>query len=60
LKDFNPLGKNKIIACQGGCAQYAIVPSRNLYPIKTDISVNEACLLEPFGVAHHACESAEV
>lgn len=53
-------GKNKAIACQGGCAQYAIVPSRNLYPIKSGISSNEACLLEPFGVAHHACEAAEV
>jgi len=54
------MGKNKLIASQGGFAEYALVPTRNLYPITTKISIDEACLLEPFGVAHHACESCEV
>jgi len=54
------MGKDPRIARQGGCAQYAIVPTRNLYALKTGISVVEACLLEPFGVSHHACEAAEV
>jgi len=54
------MGKDTRIAAQGGCAQYAIVPSRNLYALKTKIGIQEACLLEPFGVSHQACEAAEV
>jgi 2-desacetyl-2-hydroxyethyl bacteriochlorophyllide A dehydrogenase len=45
---------------QGGCAQYAVVPARYCFPITTDISVDEAALLEPLGVAHNAMEQLEV
>jgi len=54
------MGKDVRIAAQGGCAEYALVPSRNLYALTTKISTQEACLLEPFGVSHQACEAADV
>lgn len=44
----------------GGFSEYSIVPARYLYRIQTDITDEEACLLEPFGVAHQACESIGV
>ncbi|XP_031574222.1 uncharacterized protein LOC116308013 [Actinia tenebrosa] len=41
----------------GGCSQYTIIPARYAYILKTDIESKKACLLEPFGVAHHAMEA---
>ncbi|XP_065067664.1 L-threonine 3-dehydrogenase-like [Rhopilema esculentum] len=40
----------------GGCSVYSIIPARYCYILKTDIDDNKACILEPFGVAHNACE----
>jgi len=44
----------------GGFAEYTIVPAYVAYALKTDLDPKFACLLEPFGVAHHACEEVEV
>ncbi|XP_028414127.1 uncharacterized protein LOC114537195 [Dendronephthya gigantea] len=55
LKQYG-LGKGTI---HGGCCQYTIIPSRYAYVVKTDISDNAACLLEPFGVSHLAMEKLE-
>jgi len=44
----------------GGFSEYTIVPARYLYVLKTDLDPKLTCLLEPFGVAHHACEEVEV
>jgi len=44
----------------GGMSEYSIVPARYLYRLKTNISDIYACLLEPFGVAHQACEAIGV
>eukprot|EP01060_Flectonema_neradi_P009356 TRINITY_DN1666_c6_g1_i1.p1 TRINITY_DN1666_c6_g1~~TRINITY_DN1666_c6_g1_i1.p1 ORF type:complete len:394 (+),score=92.82 TRINITY_DN1666_c6_g1_i1:56-1183(+) len=54
------LGMDKTIAMQGGCAEYALVPTKMLYNLKLGITDAQACLLEPMGVAHHGCEAAEV
>ncbi|CAB4040459.1 L-threonine 3-dehydrogenase, partial [Paramuricea clavata] len=43
----------------GGCCQYTIIPARYAYVLRTDISDNAACLLEPFGVSHLAMEKLE-
>ncbi|XP_022780397.1 uncharacterized protein LOC111321701 isoform X1 [Stylophora pistillata] len=40
----------------GGCAQYTIIPAQYCYQLKTNLDVDRACLLEPFGVAHQAME----
>lgn len=45
---------------QGGCSQYAVMREPYCYRLQTDIDDETACLLEPFGVGHHACEAAEV
>jgi len=44
----------------GGCSQYTIVPALYAYVLKTDLDPVRACLLEPFGVAHHAVEEVQV
>lgn len=44
----------------GGLSQYSIVPARYLYRVTSGISDVEACLLEPFGVAHQAVEAIGV
>jgi len=44
----------------GGFSEYTIVPARYLYVLKTDLDAKLTCLLEPFGVAHHACEEVDV
>ncbi|XP_004347831.1 hypothetical protein CAOG_04006 [Capsaspora owczarzaki ATCC 30864] len=43
----------------GGCSQYTIVPARYAYVLKTNLTSQQACLLEPFGVAQHAIEEVE-
>eukprot|EP01064_Diplonema_japonicum_P016486 TRINITY_DN2449_c0_g1_i1.p1 TRINITY_DN2449_c0_g1~~TRINITY_DN2449_c0_g1_i1.p1 ORF type:complete len:374 (+),score=86.50 TRINITY_DN2449_c0_g1_i1:56-1177(+) len=53
-------GMDATIAKQGGCAEYALVPTKMLYKLKYDITDVQACLLEPMGVAHNGCEAAEV
>jgi len=44
----------------GGFSEYTIVPARYLYVLTTNLDPKLTCLLEPFGVAHHACEEVEV
>lgn len=44
----------------GGCSQYSIVRSKYCYKLTTDISMEQAALLEPLGVAHNALEQCEV
>ncbi len=35
-----------------GCfAEYAVIPARSVYPLRTDLRPELACLLEPFGVS---------
>ncbi|KAJ9447044.1 L-threonine 3-dehydrogenase [Diplonema papillatum] len=53
-------GMDKTIAMQGGCAEFALVPTKMLYKLKRDITDTQACLLEPMGVAHNGVEAAEV
>ena len=45
---------------QGGCSQLSNVSSKYLYPITTDISDEQACLIEPMGVAHNIIERIDV
>jgi 2-desacetyl-2-hydroxyethyl bacteriochlorophyllide A dehydrogenase len=44
---------------QGGCSQYATAPINAVYKLKTDLPARLACLLEPFGVSHNACEDIQ-
>jgi threonine dehydrogenase-like Zn-dependent dehydrogenase len=44
----------------GGFSQYTIVPAAFAYVLQTPLDATRACLLEPFGVAQHACEEVEV
>ena len=44
----------------GGCCDYYTVKERYCYRLKEDISWRDAALLEPLGVAHNACERADV
>ncbi|KAM7430023.1 hypothetical protein ABFA07_019211 [Porites harrisoni] len=43
----------------GGFAQYTIIPAHFCYLLKTNLDVDRACLLEPFGVAHQAVEEVD-
>ena len=43
---------------QGGCCELANVPSRYLYEINSNITFEQACLMEPLGVAHNIIERA--
>jgi len=45
---------------QGGMCEYANVPSRYLYPVNSDISFEQICLMEPLGVAHNIIERMDV
>eukprot|EP00755_Sulcionema_specki_P018539 Sspe_Gene.67133::Locus_39638_Transcript_1_1_Confidence_1.000_Length_1518::g.67133::m.67133 len=56
---FGP-GMDTTIAMQGGCAEFALVPTKMLFKLTRGISDVQAALLEPMGVAHHGCEAAEV
>ncbi|ETO23500.1 hypothetical protein RFI_13678 [Reticulomyxa filosa] len=44
----------------GGCCEYFIVKENYCYRLRSNISWNEAVLLEPLGVAYNAVEQAEV
>jgi len=44
----------------GGCCDYYTVKERYCYRLKADITWTEAALLEPLGVAHNACEQADL
>merc|ERR1712045_617459 len=44
----------------GGCCDYYTVKERYCYRLKADISWRDAALLEPLGVAHNACEQADL
>lgn len=43
----------------GGCSQFTTVPVNAVYKLRTDLPARLACLLEPFGVSHNACESVK-
>ena len=45
---------------QGGCCQYSIVSSKYCFIITTDITNEQAVLMEPLGVSHNAIEQLEV
>mmetsp|Transcript_18839 Transcript_18839/g.30000 ORF Transcript_18839/g.30000 Transcript_18839/m.30000 type:complete len:504 (+) Transcript_18839:166-1677(+) len=44
----------------GGCCEYYVVKEKYAYRLKADISWRDAALLEPLGVAHNACEQADL
>jgi len=44
----------------GGCAQYTTVPENAVYKLQSNISLRLASILEPFGVAHNACEELPI
>ena len=44
---------------QGGCSEYSVVADRYAYKLELDISDEQACLLEPTGVAHQALDAAQ-
>ena len=44
---------------QGGCSEYSIVADRYAYKLEYDLSDEQACLLEPTGVAHQALEAVQ-
>ena len=45
---------------QGGCSEYSLVPAKYAYKLENDsVSNEQACLLEPTGVAHHAIEDIQ-
>jgi len=44
----------------GGCSQYSIIPANACYKLKYKLPPKLACLLEPFGVAHNACEEIPI
>ncbi|ETO19509.1 hypothetical protein RFI_17721, partial [Reticulomyxa filosa] len=44
----------------GGCSEYFIVKEIYCYRLRSNISWQEAALLEPLGVAHNAVEQVEV
>ena len=44
-----------------GCfAEYAVIPARAVYKLRTDLPDEQACLLEPFGVSLRGVEEAHV
>lgn len=43
----------------GGFSQFSIIPARYAYILKTNIDLELACLLEPFGVSHQGVEKLE-
>ena len=45
---------------QGGCSELSNVSSKYLYPIESDITDEQACLIEPMGVAHNIIERIDV
>lgn len=49
-RNYNYLGSR----CDGGFAEYVLVPIWNLLPLSEEISYEEAAMLEPISVARHA------
>lgn len=49
-RNYNYLGSR----CDGGFAEYVLVPIWNLLPLPEEISYEEAAMLEPISVARHA------
>jgi len=45
---------------QGGCSQLSNISSKYLYPINSNITDEQACLIEPMGVAHNIIERIDV
>ena len=44
---------------QGGCSEYSVVADRYAYKLEYDVTDEQACLLEPTGVAHQAIEAIQ-
>ena len=44
----------------GGCMEYFLVKEKYCYKLETNISLKDAALLEPLGVAHNACENLDI
>ena len=47
-------------ATNGCFAEYAVIPARAVYKLRTGIPDEQACLLEPFGVSLRGVEAADV
>jgi len=45
---------------QGGCSELSNVSSKYLYPLNSSISDEQACLIEPMGVAHNILERIDI
>lgn len=58
-KDMGLFGHG-VKTLSGGCSQYATVPVSAAYKLNYKLSPRMACLLEPFGVAHNACEDIPI
>lgn len=54
-KNYNYLGSR----CDGGFAEYVLVPERNLIEIPDEISYEQAAMFEPLAVAVHAVRKVE-
>jgi len=48
------------VMADGGMAEYALVPARNLVPLPTGLDLPVACLVEPLAVALHGLDRARV
>lgn len=55
-EDYDYLGSR----CNGGFAEYVVVPAWNLLPVPMELSLEEAALVEPAAVAVHALRQAGV
>lgn len=44
---------------QGGCSEYSVVAAKYAYKLEHDVTDEQACLLEPTGVAHQAVEAIQ-
>lgn len=57
-KDMGQFGHGKKTV-YGGCSQYTIVPAKYAYVLTKNLTPQQACLLEPLGVAQHAIEEVQ-
>ena len=55
-RSYNYLGSR----CDGGFAEYVVVPADNLIPLPDQVTFEEAAMLEPMAVAVHAMRRAGI
>ena len=55
-KKYNYLGSR----CDGGFAEYVVVPKWNLIELPSNVSFTEAAVLEPLAVAYHAVSAVNI